>query len=361
MASATIPVQPKKKRFWRIVKRIVQVVFILVVACAILGAAYQAIGNWRDGRRFPQEGRSVALDAEFPNETLSINCSGQGSPTVILDSGLGVPAVGWDSAQAEIAKFARVCSYDRAGYGWSSAGPMPRTSSEIAKELHALLAASGEKGPYVLVAHSFGGFNVRVYTSKYPEDVAGLVFVDTSHEDQASRMPPTLQKMMKDATAQLETQRKLARIMIFFGIARLTANDEGMTKMSKEFRDKVNYLQLQTKFVDATMGEVKSFSESADEVRAAGNLGDRPLVVLTAGKEVDAKDLPKGVSLKEMGEFHKVWVNDLQMQLVRLSTRGKQIVVPDSTHMIPLERPDAVTSAVREVCEAVKNPATTKP
>jgi pimeloyl-ACP methyl ester carboxylesterase len=296
MASASIPVQPKKKRFWRIVKRILQVVLILVVACAIVGAAYQAIGNSRDSRRFPQEGRPVALGAEFPNETLNLNCSGQGSPTVILDSGLGVPAVGWDFTQAEIAKFARVCSYDRAGYGWSSAGPMRRTSSEIAKELRALLTAAGEKGPYVLVAHSFGGFNVRVYTSKYPEDVAGLVFVDTSHEDQASRMPPTLQKMMKDATAQLESQRKIARIMIFFGIARLTAGDEGMAKMSKEFRDKVNYLQLQAKFVDATMGEVKSFSESANEVRAAGNLGDRPLVVLTAGKEVDPKDLPKGVS-----------------------------------------------------------------
>jgi pimeloyl-ACP methyl ester carboxylesterase len=361
MASASIPVQPKKKGFWRIVKRIAQGVAILIVACAILGAAYQAIGNWRDGRRFPQGGRSVALGPEFPNVTLSINCSGQGSPTVIFESGLGVPAVEWDFAQPEIAKFERVCSYDRAGYGWSSEGPTPRTSSEIARELHALLAAAGEKGPYVLVAHSFGGFNVRVYTSKYPAEVAGLVFVDTSHEDQVSRMPPTLQKMMKDSVAQLETQRKLARIMIFFGVARLTAGDEGMAKMSKEFRDQVNYLQLQTKFVDATVGELQSFPESANEVRAAGNLVDRPLVVLTAGKQVDPKDLPKGVSPKEMDEFHKVWVDELQAQLARLSTRGKQIVVPDSTHMIPLERPDAVVSAVRGVCEAVKSSAGAKP
>lgn len=361
MASATTPVQPKKKRFWRIVKRIAQVVAILVIACAILGAAYQAIGNWRDARRYPQEGRSVALGAEFPKETLSLNCSGQGSPTVILDSGLGVPAVGWDLVQPEIAKFARVCSYDRAGYGWSSAGPMPRTSSKIARELHALLTAAGEQGPYVLVAHSFGGFNVRVYTAKYPADVAGLVFVDTSHEDQAGRLPPTLQKMMKDATTQLESQKKLARILIFFGIARLTVGDEGMAKMSKEFRDQVKYLQLQAKFVDATAGEMQSFSESANEVRAAGKLGDRPLVVLTAGKEVDLKDLPKGVSKQEMDDFQKVWMNELQVQLAQLSTHGKQIVVPDSTHMIPLERPDAVISAVRDVCEAVKSPAGTKP
>jgi pimeloyl-ACP methyl ester carboxylesterase len=238
---------------------------------------------------------------------------------------------------------------------------MPRTSSEIARELHALLTAAGEKGPYVLVAHSFGGFNVRVYTSRYPEDVAGLVFVDTSNEDQESRLPPTLQKMMKDATAQLESQKKLARILIFFGIARLTLGDEGMRKLSKEFRDEVKYLQLQAKFVDATAGEMQSFSESANEVRAAGKLGDRPLVVLTAGKSVDAKDLPKGVSQQEMQEFQKVWMNELQVKLAQLSTHGKQIVVPDSTHMIPLERPDAVISAVREVCEAVKTTAGTKP
>lgn len=361
MASSTIPVPPKKKRLWRIVKRIAQVVAILVVGCAILGAAYQAIANWRDARRYPQEGRSVTLGAEFPNETLNLNCSGQGSPTVILDSGLGVPAVGWDFVQPEIAKFARVCSYDRAGYGWSSAGPMPRTSSEIARELHALLAAAGEKGPYVLVAHSFGGFNVRVYTAKYPADVAGLVFVDTSNEDQESRLPPTLQQMMKNAKSQLEAQKKLARMLIFFGIARLTVGDEGMTKMSKEFRGQVKYLQLQAKFVDATAGEMQSFSESASEVRAAGKLGDRPLVVLTAGKPVDLKDLPKGVSQQEMQEFQKVWTNELQVQLAQLSTHGKQIVVPDSTHMIPLERPDAVISAVREVCEAVNRPAGTKP
>jgi pimeloyl-ACP methyl ester carboxylesterase len=355
MASASVPVPPKKKWFWRFVKRVLLGLIILLVAAAVVGAAYQAIGNWRDARRFPQEGKSVALGADFPGVSLNFNCTGQGSPTVVFDSGLGVPAIGWDFAQPEIAKFTRVCSYDRAGYSWSSAGPMPRTSSEIARELHALLTASGEKGPYVLVAHSFGGFNVRVFTSKYPAEVAGLVFVDTSHEDQEKRMPPTLQRMMKDVSKQLETQKKLARIFIFLGIARLTASDAGMTKLSKEFRDEVRYLQLQTKFVDASVAEMQGFAESAGEVRAAGNLGDRPLVVLTAGKEPDLKDLPKGVSKQEMDEFSKVWRDDLQVQLARLSTRGKQIVVPDSTHMIPIERPDAVVSAVREVCDAVKN------
>lgn len=167
MASAmTIPTQPKTNFFLRLVKRVLIGAILLLVCAAFVGAAYQAVANWRDARRFPQEGRSIALGSEFPGVSLNLNCIGQGTPAVILDSGLGVPAAGWDLVLPEIAKFTRVCSYDRAGYGWSSAGPMPRTSEEIAKELHALLTASREQGPYVLVGHSFGGYDVRIYTSR---------------------------------------------------------------------------------------------------------------------------------------------------------------------------------------------------
>jgi pimeloyl-ACP methyl ester carboxylesterase len=361
MAGVSGVVPQKKSLLWRVTKRLLQSLVILVLTAAIAGAAYQAIATWRDTRQFPQEGKLVALGAEFPGVSLNLNCTGTGSPTVILDSGLGVPAAGWDLVQPEIAKFARVCSYDRAGYGWSTAGPMPRTTEEIVRELHALLSISGEKGPYVMVAHSFGGYNVRVYTKEYPAEVAGLVLVDTSHEDQENLMPPSMRKAMAEMTAQLEQQNKIASILITFGIARLTARDDPQSKLSKDFLDKIKYLQLQRKFIDATTSEILSFSKSAEEVRGAGNLGDRPLVVLTAGKPAEEKDLPKGVSVKEMREFQKTWNEDLQVREARLSTHGKQIVVPDSTHMIPMERPDTVVSAVREVCDAVKNEAAAKP
>jgi len=357
MASGSIPgmqAPQKKSRLWRFVKRVLIGIVLLLVCAALAGAAYQAIANWRDGRRFPQEGRSIALGAEFPGVSLSMNCVGQGSPTVILDTGLGVPAAGWDLVMPDVAKFARVCSYDRAGYGWSSAGPMPRTSDEIVKELHALLAASGEKGPFVLVGHSFGGYNVRVYVGKYPADVAGLVLVDASQEDQQRLMSPSLKKLSEVQIKQLDSpQARLMPILVFFGIMRLTAGDDSDGKLSKGFRDKMKYLHLQTKSIDSTFSEIKSFSQSADEVRHAGNLGDRPLVVLTAGKDLDPKDMP-GISSEDLQEFHKVWVNDLQVREARLSTRGKQVVVPDSAHMIPWERPDAVVNAIRAVCDAVK-------
>jgi len=290
--------------------------------------------------------------------SLNINCTGQsgpGEPTVIMDTGLGVPAVGWDFVQPEVAKFAHVCSYDRAGYGWSTPGPMPRTSGEIAKELHALLTAAGEKPPYVLVAHSFGGYNVRVYTKEYPAEVAGMVLVDTSHEDQDNRMPGTLKDFIKKQSEQLEAQRRLAPYLMFFGIARLLGGQPDPTgKLPKDYVQKFNYLMWQTKFVDATASEIGSFETSAKEVREAGNLGDRPLVVLTAGKSADPKQLPPGIDKKDIEELQRIWINDLQVQEMHLSTRGKRQIVQDSTHMIPFERPDTVIAAIREVCDAAK-------
>jgi pimeloyl-ACP methyl ester carboxylesterase len=331
---------------------------VLVVVAGVVGASYQAIGNMADAKRFPQQGRSVSLGPAFDNLTLSIDCRGQGNPTVILDSGLGVPAVGWNPVQTEVAKFTRVCSYDRAGYGWSGASSAPRTSGEIVKELHALLAAAGEKGPFILVGHSFGGYNVRVYNGQYPNDVAGMVLVDASHEDQNDRMPAAMQAFMKKTLTDLKKQQKMLPLLIWFGVARFSQRNQGEAPgVSKGFGQEMLYLQRQTKFIDATSAELGSFEDSAKEVRAAGNLGDKPLVVLTAGKSADASQLPPGLPKKDFDDFHEMWVNDLQVKESQLSSRGKRIMVPDSTHMIPFERPDTIVAAVHEVYTEVKAPA----
>jgi pimeloyl-ACP methyl ester carboxylesterase len=352
---------PKGPRWKRYLVRGLLGLLLLVIAAGIAGACYQAIENNADARRFPQEGKSVGLGAAFGDLTLNLNCQGQGSPTVILDSGLGVPAVGWDRVQAEAAKFTRVCSYDRAGYGWSGATAAPRTSAQIVKELHALLEAAQEKGPYILVGHSFGGFNVRVYNGQYPSEVAGMVLVDASHEDQVQRMPPGFKDFMKKATEEMKRQKSLGPLLIRFGVARFSqrhvASGPGV---SKEFAEEMRYLQLQPKFLEATVGEMSSFDESADEVRAAGNLGNKPLIVLTAGKNVDASQLPPGLPKKDMDDFRTIWVNELQVKEAQLSTQGKRIIVPDSDHMIPFERPDVIVSAIREVCTA-RNTANNAP
>ena len=112
---------------------------------------------------------------------LHIDCVGQGSPTVILESGLGTMSVDWANVQPEVAKTTRVCAYDRAGTGWSEPGPEPRDPQQIARELHTLLGNAGIDGPYVLVGQSFGGLYVRMYAAQYPKEVEGMVLVDASH------------------------------------------------------------------------------------------------------------------------------------------------------------------------------------
>ena len=355
------PTPPGRRPRWkRWLKRIALGGVAFVILLALAGFSYNAIEQRADARRFPQQGKSTALGPGFPGVSLNIDCSGQGSPTVILDSGLGVPAIGWKFVQPEVAKFTRVCSYDRAGYGWSTPGPRTRTSAEIVKELHALLAAAGEKPPYIFVGHSFGGYNIRVFNGAYPNEVAGMVLVDASHEDQNSRMPQAMTDYTKKQEASAKWQTFFAPALIDLGVTRLMSSISQSSYLPKSFLEEIRYLQLQTKFLAATTSEQVVFSVSADEVRASGNLGDKPLIVLTAGKGLDASSLPPGFPVKAYDDFLLIWRNDLQVREAHLSTRGRQIIVPDSDHMVPFERPDAVISAIHDVF-AASSPATPPP
>jgi len=329
----------------RWVKRILWAFIGLLAALALGGALYQLAAEHHDRQCFPQAGRSVDLGGF----SLNINCTGLGSPTVILESGLGVPAIGWNLVQPDIAKFSRVCSYDRAGYGWSASGPSPRTSLEISKELHALLEKAGVSPPYTLVGHSFGGFNVRVFNGLYPGEVLGMVLVDSSHEDQESRMPASFQAAMAKSDRQIQRVRRVMPLLIHLGIARAALNaDPSLHFLPRDLSEEIVYLQLQPKFVDAIAGELASFSESARETRDSGNLGDKPLIVLTAGRMQEAPGVPP----QDLAAFQEIWIKELQPSLAHLSTRGRQVLVPDSDHLIPFERPQAVVSAIREVWEA---------
>jgi pimeloyl-ACP methyl ester carboxylesterase len=165
------------------------IVGAMLIIAVMVGVSYQLIEMRLDARRFPQVGESV----DIGGYKLNIDCAGKGSLTTVLESGLEDSGVNWRLVQPEIAKFTRVCSYDRAGYGWSDPGPMPRTSTRIAKELHKLLQNAGEKPPYVLVGHSFGAANVRIYNGLYPSDVVGAVLVDGGPDD--LKLPAGIQRL----------------------------------------------------------------------------------------------------------------------------------------------------------------------
>jgi pimeloyl-ACP methyl ester carboxylesterase len=332
----------------RWVKRILWAFIVLLSVLVLCGAFYQLAAEHRDRQRFPQSGRSV----DVGGFSLNIHCTGQGSPTVILDSGLGVPAIGWDLVQPDAAKFACVCSYDRAGYGWSAPGPFPRTSVEIAKELHTLLERSRIPPPYILVGHSFGGYNVRVFNGLYPGEVVGMVLVDSSHEDQEARMPASFQAVMAKSDRQVRRIRPVMPLLIHLGIARAALNaDPSLHLLPRDLSEEIVYLQLQLKFVDAIASELASFPESARETLDSGNLCDKPLIVLTAGR---TQEVP-GVPPQDLAAFQEIWIKELQASLARLSTDGRQVMVPQSDHLIPFEQPQTVVSAIREVWEATQS------
>ena len=181
----------------------------LLLVLLASGATYESIASRRAALRYQAPGRLV----DVGGHRLHLHCSGQGSPTVVLDTGLGMPSASWVLVQPVVAQWTRVCAYDRAGYGFSDLGPTPRTSQRIVEELHALLDRAGEPAPYVLAGHSFGGFTIRLFASRYPSQVAGLVLIDASHEDFATRL--------HEADAQTQQRRRQTQRQIELGLAAL--------------------------------------------------------------------------------------------------------------------------------------------
>jgi pimeloyl-ACP methyl ester carboxylesterase len=311
--------------------------FVLMIVLVLAGALYQAIETHRDARRFPEPGRLVDVGGYH----LLLNCTGEGKPTVLLEAGWGDLSVEWRGVQPEIAKFARVCSYDRAGYGGSDAGPMPRTSLQIAKELHALLKNAGEQPPYVLVGASYGGYNVRVFNGLYPNEVAGIVLADATQEDQYELLPKAWIAINAAHLKRSERLERYAFFVVDLGIGRLMLRAQGSSGEGA-------YLILQAKYLKARASELQQIRVSAEQARAADHISNKPLLVLTAAENNDPI-LSSRLSKQDFEDFRRVWIDDLQMRLATLSTRGRRIMVEQSGHDIPSDRPDMIVNAVREI------------
>lgn len=314
-------------------------IVIVVPVVLTAGMTYEAIGRLADARRFPMQGQMV----DIGGYRLNINCTGVGSPTVILESGLGENAQSWLGVQRGVERFTRVCSYDRAGYGRSDPSPQSRSSTQIAEELHALLINAKTPGPYVLVGHSFGGYNVRVYTGLYRNDVSGLVLVDSSHEDQERYEPASVHKTADG----LQKLAPFVPLLRFFGVLRLRdrllPTTMTNTKLSRETMKELSALALRPHYLPTVLREYAALgTESATQVRSAGNLEGLPLIVLTAGQPTDPGN-------RDLDGFRKAWLEVMQPSLAKLSRRGQQVVVKDSDHMIPYEDPDAIVRAIQSV------------
>lgn len=305
----------------------------LFVLALIAGLSYEQIAEAHDRVLFPRVGRAVSVG---DGRTMNIYCSGSGSPTVVLESGHSVPGLGWSVIQPKIAVFTRSCWYDRAGYGWSDPGSFPQHSNEIARELHTLLGNAGERGPYVLVGHVFGTFNVRAYQHLYPQEVSGLVLIDPVSESPGNPTMPPKQHIEAMRPAMLVLARTLAE----FGVFRLLTKNfypKPPKGFSQETWLAIWQLTLQPKTIVARMSETPLWA-SALQVTGTRS-GDIPLLVLS----------PAGADSAKL---------QAQAQLAHLSSRGTQQILPsvsapmfyeNSGNMVPYESPQEVTNAVRQI------------
>jgi pimeloyl-ACP methyl ester carboxylesterase len=318
------------KRLRKALKRVlwgVGVALALVVGLGLAGGLYEAVSSRGDGLAYPPRGRMV----DVGGHRWRIDCVGAGSPTVVLDAGLGETGLDWSLVQPGIGTLTRVCAYDRAGMGWSEAGAGPRTPARIAGELHALLGAAGVGPPYVLVGHSLAGKYARMFAARYPGEVAGLVLVDGRPEHVDEMTSPAEQRAFAGAVGAQARAYGWARRL---GVARLAGRWLGGTAaMPDRLRTEMALLAVRPGAIGATAAEARARADGDAELRAAGSLGDRPLAVLVSGQS--ARMTPH-------------W-EEGQRRQAGLSTDSQLIVVKGSSHFIHWDAPQVVVDAVRSV------------
>ena len=343
------------------VRRISCAFLTLLVLALVVGFTYEQAGRARDASQLPPR---VGQAVDIGGRTLNLYCSGQGTPTVILETGGNSPGYAQLSLQAKLATFTRACWYDRAGVGWSDPPSSPRTSASIVSDLHEALHRAGILPPYVMAGGSVGGEYVHIYTAHYPSDVAGLVLIDSATPDMIEPdfyLSPI--NRMSGRTRHLICMALPA--MSRLGIIRFAASGERRPPppdFTLEQASVLAKLEAQPKAFTTDSEQACAATDEGrivpregggnpdinDAARNAGSLGDRPLVVLTAGRYW----APDGFE-KEAAEYHEIQVHQLQASLVRLSTRGQQVIV--DAHHDMAESPESIVTAVRQVVDEVRN------
>lgn len=322
----------------------------------LAGRVYQRVGTARDRRRHPPPGKLVAIDGHH----LHLIEMGQGSPAVVFESGLMSTVLAWQNIQPEVAKSTRTVSYDRAGLGWSDPGPIPRDADQIACELHALLEVSRVVPPYVLVGHSFGGLTTRVFASRFPDEVAGLVLLDPVVPREWN--PASEQDQQRIRTGARILRR--ASLISHWGVLRLTslllrsgpqrvaeplirlmsrgAPAEHGTARSPLFwnlppreRAMAHFFWVQPKFTETIASQIENLPESAAQVGATKCLAGKPVTVISAAN----------TPLQRRSE---------QIAMAQLSSAGRHITATRSNHWIMVDEPQLVLEAVGDIVDQVR-------
>lgn len=320
------------KRLGRVLFIVLSRLVIVITMLMIAGVIYESIAEVVDNRSIPFVGQLV----DVGGYRMHISCMGTGSPTVVIDSGLGDWSTSWINIQTEVANTTRVCIYDRAGYAWSEKGPQPRTSRLFVTELHSLLGKSGISGPYVLVGHSLGGLTARLFASEYPKLVAGVVMVDS--------MSPGL--IAQDSGSVTTNGRSIFSIdsimpaIAQLGIVRLAARPVGAISPTPTEREKIKLAFISRPVYYQTLqDEIRAIPESLAQASRVQTLGDMPLIVLT-----------RALGNSKFDEDWRV----KQSELLKLSIDSEQLMADKSGHNIELDQPEAVIEAILKMVAQVR-------
>jgi pimeloyl-ACP methyl ester carboxylesterase len=304
---------------WRWTMRIFLVLGAFLIVAALSGATYQWLATRKELAATPPPGHLV----DIGGYRLHLWCTGDGAPAVILDTGLGGSSADWGFVQPDVARFTRVCSYDRAGMGYSDPGPSPRTARRIASELAELLVRGGIAGTVVLVGASIAGFDVRVFASDHPERAAGLVLVDASHEDQTHEVPQT---------ARFVPGLSTIGVLRLFGVS-FGQRIESLPPSVRQFARATSF---RAAGYQAAADEIIHIRQSASEVRSSRRKLTIPVLVITGGRGAD-----------------ETW-RQLQRDQASLSERGCLMIAHESGHVVSLDQPEVVVDAIRTVVETAR-------
>ncbi|AMK78790.1 MULTISPECIES: alpha/beta fold hydrolase [Methylomonas] len=331
-------------------RRLRYLLFGLAIAClaALVGAVYQAERTEADLAAFPPPGRMISVHGV----NLHLYCMGSGSPTLVLEAGLGENVLSWHPVHAKLAEHMRVCAYDRPGLGWSDPIDAAIQPDEVAENLHTLLNNAGISPPVVLVGHSRGGIYVRAFYHRFPEQTQGIVLVDSTHEQSPMHGYPHAAWDYRKQALQIAIAEPLSRL----GIVRLLGiadADRRPSKLPAEILVAKTALQNRTATAHAVVNEITVMREGLDPATPPpGSLGNLPLLVLTAGNLVSPDFVAREAARtgKDV-ETEKVLARIQQAEqddLTHLSSHSRHIVVGNSGHFIMQDQADEFVGVVSE-------------
>lgn len=316
------------------------------------------LGLWLSRRRRVPPPPGILVDVG--GHRLHLDCRGEGRPTVVFDAALGASSVSWSRVQPAVAEFTRACTYDRAGFGWSEAGPLPRTIDRVASELHRLLQAASLPPPYLLVGHSLGGFTARLYAARYRSEVAGLVLVDPAVPEEWSPLTPEQERRLVTGAwlgrraawlARLGIARLVAflvsrgavplarRLVVLLSSGTLRGEQDRLLhpvlRLGAEERALLRTFWTRPHFFEALASHIESVPESARQVAEVTDFGDLPVAVLTES----------GAGPEKLN-WHR--------RLASYSTQGRHLVASSSGHWIPLDEPELVVETIRQMVDLLR-------